>query len=296
MFNVHRLNSLHSRCVRHDLVLRQFLCRSSGHTCRRWSSSETSSEASDKGTDATTSKQDEDILPFLQRPLGVDEPPSTYKKSWKERTEELMDQDVRLARRRHIVKEATKGYYADFSATKKFGGKTWVAPKTLIREDHAKYFPNVSGVPLNSKDAVNTANLCQDRISLVAMLSTEHVDSFVRPTIEKFLSDHRFQFVQINLQENILKAFLVSMYVSSLRRKVPPELHRTYLLSTQNMEYIREPLGMNNKHIGFVYLLDQQQRVRWAGGGLALPEETDSLTSCTGVLLDRYKQKRVRPT
>ncbi len=33
------------------------------------------------------------------------------------------------------VKEATKGYYSDFSATKKHGGKTWVAPTTLIKED-----------------------------------------------------------------------------------------------------------------------------------------------------------------
>ncbi len=113
--------------------------------------------------------------------------------------------------------------------------------------------------------------------------------------MEKYLSDPRFQFVQVNLQENVLKAFLVSMYVSSLRRKIPPALHPTYLLSTQNMEYIREPLGMNNKHLGFVYLLDQEQRIRWAGGGLAEPEEVASLTSCTGVLLDRYKQKRVRP-
>ena len=33
------------------------------------------------------------------------------------------------------IKEATKGYYSDFHALKKFGGKTWIAPPTLIRED-----------------------------------------------------------------------------------------------------------------------------------------------------------------
>ncbi len=57
-------------------------------------------DAVDKASE--DSKQEEDTLPFLQRPLGVDDPPTTYKKSWKEKAEELMDQDFRLARRRHM--------------------------------------------------------------------------------------------------------------------------------------------------------------------------------------------------
>ena len=62
------------------------------------------------------------------------------------------------------------------------------------------------------------------------------------------------------------------------------------MLSKQNLEYLREPLGMNNKHIGFVYLLDANLKVRWAGGGLALPSETESLKRCTKVLLDRMEK------
>ena len=46
---------------------------------------------------------------------------------------------------------------------------------------------------------------------------------------------------------------------------------------------------MNNKHIGFVYLVDERCRVRWAGGGLAREEESASLRSCVGVLLERFR-------
>ncbi|KAH8113862.1 ATPase assembly factor ATP10 [Phellopilus nigrolimitatus] len=122
-------------------------------------------------------------------------------------------------------------------------------------------------------------------------ISEEHVDSFVRKTNKEYLSNPNYRYVQINLQENFAKAFLVSLYTSSLRRSIPEALHPTYLLSKQNMEYVREPLGMNNKHIGFVYLLDQQLRVRWAGGGLATPAEAESLKVCAKVLLDRMKSK-----
>lgn len=32
------------------------------------------------------------------------------------------------------IKEATKGYFQDLTATKHHGGKTWIAPPVLIRE------------------------------------------------------------------------------------------------------------------------------------------------------------------
>ncbi|TDL22825.1 hypothetical protein BD410DRAFT_199975 [Rickenella mellea] len=259
------------------------------------SNSTSSSTPTPKDVVAQEDKQaQEDVLPFLPRPLGVVDPPSTLRKTWTEKTQELMDQDVRMARRKHIVKEATKGYYSDFHALRKFGGKTWIGPPSLIREQNALYFPDVAGVSLSTREKAHTTDICAGNISVVAMMSTkiseEHVDSFVRPTNDAYLKDPRYRFVQINLQENTLKGFLVSFYLNTLRKTIPPELHSTYLFSTQNMEYEREPLGMTNKHIGFVYLLDQNLKVRWAGGGLARDEESRSLRTCVHVLLNRISR------
>lgn len=97
------------------------------------------------------------------------------------------------------VKEASRGYYSDLNATRKHGGKTWVAPQTLIREDvsevysllsphlklclqHALYFPDIMGTSLVSKDTVHTTDLCKGKISVVGMLST--VISEVRRSLE----------------------------------------------------------------------------------------------------------------
>jgi hypothetical protein len=33
------------------------------------------------------------------------------------------------------VKEATKGYFHDLNATRKYGGKTWIAPPRMIRPE-----------------------------------------------------------------------------------------------------------------------------------------------------------------
>lgn len=33
------------------------------------------------------------------------------------------------------MKEATKGYFHDLNATRKYGGKTWIAPPKMIRQE-----------------------------------------------------------------------------------------------------------------------------------------------------------------
>jgi ATPase complex subunit ATP10 len=98
--------------------------------------------------------------------------------------------------------------------------------------------------------------------------------------------------VQINLQENVLRSLLVSVFVSSIRAQVPPALHRTYLLSTQNMEYARAPLGMTNAYVGYTFLVDEHLRVRWAACADAKPEEAAGLERCVGLLLDRMSEEK----
>ena len=97
---------------------------------------------------------------------------------------------------------------------------------------------------------------------------------------------------QINLQENPLKSFLVSMFVSSLRKQVPVEQHPTYLLSHQSLEYLREPMGMTNKHVGYVFLVDWNKKIRWAGCSWATEDEEEALRRCAHVLVERYRASK----
>ena len=53
---------------------------------------------------------------------------------------------------------------------------------------------------------------------------------------------------------------------------------------------MREPLGMTNSRIGYVYLVDENVKIRWAACAHAKEEEEDALIRCAGVLLKRHKQ------
>ncbi|KAG9011440.1 Mitochondrial ATPase complex subunit atp10 [Tulasnella sp. 427] len=233
-------------------------------------------------------------LPILPRALGVPKPPTAAPRSWQEKKEELLDRDKHLEKRKLLIKQATSGYFEDFHKTMHggHGGKMWLAPKVMIREDKALYFPDVEGKNLLG-DQVHTTTLCKGNISVIAFLSTqaaeEHIKSFTKFVLAAYTSDPKFKFVQINLQENLLKSAIVSLSKSSIKRTIPKEFHETYIHSSQNMEMLRKPLGFENKHLGFVYLVDENLKVRWAGCGYAKEEEGYYLMELTNKLLQRLQ-------
>lgn len=56
--------------------------------------------------------------------------------------------------------------------------------------------------------------------------------------------------------------------------------------------YLRQPLGIANKHVGYVYLVDPKLKVRWAGCADPKSEEIAALKTCTTVLLDRISKQQ----
>ncbi|KAI0654418.1 ATP10 protein-domain-containing protein [Cubamyces menziesii] len=262
------------------------------------STSPTESKGKEKAQDVEEPKKKakDAPLPLLQRPLGVRQKPKPRVKSWEDTKEKFLDQDKRLEERHHLAREATRGYFSDLSATRIHGGKTWIAPKVMIREDKALYFPNILGTPLVGKEKVHTTNLLAGKVSVVTLLTTRiseiQTAQFVEPTESSFGSHPLFQRVQINLQDNQLKSFLVSLFMSSIRNGVPEALWPTYLISSENIEYLREPLGIANRHVGYVYLVDPNMKIRWAGCADPKAEEIAALRTCTSVLLDRITKQQ----
>lgn len=67
-------------------------------------------------------------------------------------------------------------------------------------------------------------------------------------------------------------------------------------------------MGMDNKHLGYIYLVDENCKIRWAAvssaqtatqptGDDAKPDSTvtdevEALRTCTGVLLQRLQEKK----
>lgn len=66
-------------------------------------------------------------------------------------------------------------------------------------------------------------------------LLQSHAQAYTERVNEAYASNPSYQYLQINLQENVLKSLLVNLFLSSLRSTIPTALHPTYLVSRQNM-------------------------------------------------------------
>jgi len=249
---------------------------------------------------AENPSDDAPAIPPLRRPLGVPDAPTTKTKTLSEKSADFLNQEKQLEKRRHLVKEASTGYFYDLHMTRVHGGKTWMAPQVLIREDKALYFPNIIGNRLDNGVKAHTTRMCAGKVSVIAMLSTRiseiHAKSYAESLNGLYHKHPVYQYIQINLQENILKSLLVHLFLSSLRSKIPPHQHTRYLVSRQNVEYVREPLGMTNSRIGYVYLVDENLKIRWAACADAKEEEEEALIRCAGVLLKRHRRSSARTT
>ncbi|KZT03768.1 uncharacterized protein LAESUDRAFT_658941 [Laetiporus sulphureus 93-53] len=311
-FKLARILQLHAirRCVHHRGLISSASRRSPGEGTPGVAENvslgiDSEKSANEKGKQkegaeqVSITKQEESPVPLLQRPLGVRDRPTSQSKTWADIRDEILDHEKRLEKRKYLVKEATRGYFTDLNATRRHGGKTWIAPKVMIREDKALYFPDVAGSDLKSKADAHTTSLCVGKVSVVAILSSRiselQTANFVKPTLDQFANHPSFRFVQVNLQENLLKSLLVSMFISGIRKTIPERYWETYIISSQRMDYLREDIGMTNRHVAYVYLLDEQCRVRWAGCADPMAQEIEALRVCTGVLLKRYSAASNKP-
>jgi mitochondrial ATPase complex subunit ATP10 len=82
-----------------------------------------------------------------------------------------------------------KGYYKDILDTRFHGGKTWIAPKVLIKEDvrncscspfgvpdstaqKALYLPNLYGKALKENVVKHSTLMCFGKITILGLLGT----------------------------------------------------------------------------------------------------------------------------
>jgi ATPase complex subunit ATP10 len=266
-----------------------------------------SPSASSKSTSTSTSTstpdpKDEDIfIPKpLGRPIGFREPPqagenSSNPKIKKDYTGMTMSQR-NLEKRKDLVEKWGTNYFRDFKNIRKYrSGKTFMANARIFKKEAALYFPNFHGDTLAQKGA-DTTNVLQGMVSVVNVYSSQWGESQaqtftgkqVNAALHQLLaqSPHAVQMVDVNIEENSLKAWIIALFQFRLRAAKPKEDWGKYFVVRKGVsEKIRETIGLLNGRVGYVYLVDQDCKIRWAGSGNAEGSEMDDLNRGVGKLV-----------
>lgn len=86
------------------------------------------------------------------------------------------------------------------------------------------------------------------------------------------------QKVELHIEENVLKAWLVSLFQGRLRAQRKMEDWGKYFIVRKGItESIRETIGILNGRVGYVYLVDEDCKIRWAASANAEEGEQETM-------------------
>ncbi|KAG9235643.1 ATP10 protein-domain-containing protein [Amylocarpus encephaloides] len=250
----------------------------------------------------------------LQRPIGVPDRPQAGDntgidhRSLRQRRDDFVDYDKHLARRKQLTHKVASPYFREWDNMRFSKGKTFIAPPRIFKSDLALYFPNLRGQTLiKDKAPMDTTPLFEDKVSIVSVFSTRWAENqaatFVseksNPGLLEVIkaSGGIAQMVQLNVEENWMKAMLVKLFMPSLRKTLGQEQWRRYFLIRKGFgERLREAIGLLNTKVGYIYVLDGNCKIRWAGSGLSEPEEREGLVRAVKRLVDDAKAPKTKST
>ncbi|KAF2733166.1 hypothetical protein EJ04DRAFT_276674 [Polyplosphaeria fusca] len=255
---------------------------------------------------SSSSNEGKFVPKLLGRPIGFqrapqpgentgDEPKKKYTGSLRERN---------LARREDLQHEWSRNYFRDSINVRKYkGGKTFMANPLIFRKDVSLYFPNLRGQTLKEKK-VDTTPVLKGKVSVVNVYGStwgqNQAESFTgekaNPRLYELLAEHTdvAQRVEINIEENPLKRWLLALFHWRLKRQMPEENWGRYFIVWRGVSTkIRETIGTLNARVGYVYLVDQDCKIRWAGSGDAEGTEIQHLNKGFQKMIDDAKSTRL---
>ncbi|KAI8358292.1 ATP10 protein-domain-containing protein [Mortierella sp. GBAus27b] len=216
------------------------------------------------------------------------------KEGMKTKVNDWTDKEKNLETRKELLRDFQSGYFSEFSELSRTGSKLWKGTPNMIAADKALYMPNIVGTSLKTSEPIELVDLLKGKISLVAVSGTrfgeEHTETFTTPFLKEWpvgQGDSKVQLVELNIQENPLKAGLVRMMVPFVRKTIPEERHANYVLHYKSIRHLKDPLSMSNSYMGYVFLVDTNCKIRWGANGRGSDVEIKTLLDSVQRLSER---------
>jgi mitochondrial ATPase complex subunit ATP10 len=257
----------------------------------------------------------------LARPLGLSHPPQpgqnspVDRRTLAEKKADFGSYEKAMERRRVLFRQFLRPYFQEWKRMdNEYKGKSFVSNERLFRREKALWFPNLWGGTLRKEgDGVDggrdLVHVLRGRVSVVGIQSgvwaEEQVATFLgdkegqNPALKGLIdgSGGLLQRVDVNVQGDWVRSLLVRFFKGRLKRSMPEEQWGRYFMVKLARDVgrgltddVRDAMGFLNSQVGYVYLLDTECRIRWAGSGHAWKGEVEALNMGIRRLLEEARE------
>lgn len=208
-----------------------------------------------------------------------------------------VDGTARKARVRKIQKEMAYGGMYDIHVYNKTKGRLFAGPVSYFKRDKSLFFPNFGVSTLTGQEREIMDLFGDAKATVLRVFSTatgtkmtedyfkipDSQDSYLtKEGLKQFQQTYpEAQLAELVLSDTWLKGIVYQKLSTGKRRKdVPEPLWESYVTAIQEEvldREVREKLLMTNHYAGYVYVIDNDCKVRWVGSGLPTPEEIKGL-------------------
>lgn len=251
------------------------------------------------------------VVETLHKPIGVETKPKDTDNPFRDprgivqRWRDFMDPVKNKERQEILEREMARSGMYDVYTFRHTRGKLFHSPPTYWKAEKSLYMPNFTGQDLQSSKVKGTSSTLKGKISVVRMFSSkvgeEKSQSYFSYPDKNYLTPEGYetflesypnsQIVDINVTENALKALFVKMSKSGIRKTLhKSRMDKYFIVPKKGLDInIRESIQFINSFSGFIYVLDQEGRIRWAACGDANDSERNLLWRTVRALEKEYK-------
>lgn len=218
----------------------------------------------------------------ITRPFGLDSPILLNRKigntySLSNIRSELFSSEAKERRQKKLDYEITHSPFYESKSFRNTNGKIFTPPISYFKLDKSKYFPDFIATTLNSNQT-SIFDLFEGKISIVRVYLTVSGQNCVESWFKGFNPVDKYpstQIIDINIPANWLKGFIIGLSKNSIKKTIPEDRWNKYFILPDHIwQYdIREKLLCDNMCSGYLYIVDNNGKIRWATSGSSNEEE-----------------------
>lgn len=222
----------------------------------------------------------------VSRPFGYDK--KVNLKSNHVSVVNLFSKEGREINRRQLDHDIQHSPFYESKSFSNLEGKIFTPPVSYFKQDKSKYFPNIISTALLGS-RVELFDLFKDKVSIVRVFSTVSGENCTKTFLGDYLNKNgekelqnkypSAQIVDLCVPQSRVKGFFTQIAAGSLRRGLSVERQGMYFIlpyGTFDAD-TRRILKCDNSCSGYLYVVDEQGKIRWATSGNATEEETETL-------------------